>query len=183
MTQESNETTFRYVNHDADGDDNAEYTVTGTIVGHGDNVDDGKDRWVVVDIIRTASGEYAVHRAGESRVYHRADNTTCKTRRGTPMGSKATRADLPPGAVSCDVCEPPWQEDLEDDDEVLFEFPRHSVKAFATPDDVRSDLYRIRGGQSGSRGQHASKPSRRALADARGNDPAFEGISIGLDIR
>lgn len=171
-------TEFRYAN----GGDGSTFTITGTLIGHGDTRDDGKDQWVEVDIIRTESGQYAIHRAGMSRRYHRAGNDTCKRRGGSPSGSPAVRADLPDDAVSCDVCEPPWAEELKRDERVLFEYPRHSVKVFATPGDVLADLYGIRG-QSGSRGLHASRPARAALVAAKEADPAFADIEVDLDIR
>jgi hypothetical protein len=165
----------------ANRDDGASYTVHGRLIGHGDSKDDGRPRWVEVDIIAVEGGGYALHRVGASRVYHRAGNTTCRQRSGAPSGLPATKDDLPPDAVSCDLCEPPWLEDLDDGEEVLFEFPRHNVKAFENPLDVATDLFTVRG-RSGSKGTQVSRPGWRALVQARENDDAFAQVSTDITI-
>jgi len=159
----------------------ATFKIYGTLIGHGDSVSDGRDRWVDVDLFRTDTGDYAVHRAGMSRVYHRVGNATCTLRGGQPKGLLAVRADLPEGAVSCDVCEPPYPEELEDDEAVLFEFPRHSVKSFATPQEAVTDLFSVRG--DSGRGFSPSRPAMAALAQARKNDEGFSVIGMEMDIR
>lgn len=169
----------RYVNRQG----GETYAISGTLVGHGDSRSYDRDRWVEVDVFRTETGRYAVHRGGMSLVYHRAGNTTCTLASGRPKGLPAVKSDLPEGAVSCDVCEPPYPEELEEGEQVLYEWPRHSVKTFATPGEVVSDLYSVRT-RSGGRGMTAGKPARDAIAQCMENDPAFRAeVTMEVQIR
>lgn len=168
--------------HKFTNDDGSSFTIHGQLIGHGDTKGDGKDRWVAIDIYRVEPEGYATHRAGESRLYHRKGNASCVRRRsGTPMGSLATREALPGDAVSCDICQPVYLQDLRPGEEVLFEYARHSVKWFPTAPDLLADLYGMRG-YSGSEGQHASRPARAALAAARENDGEFAKLSLDVEI-
>lgn len=162
------------------------FEIVGTLIGHGDNREEGRDHWVDVDIFRLAdSGNLAVHRAGMSLVYHFKGNTTCKLASGKPKGLQALPQDLPEGAVSCDVCLPPWPEDLREDEEIWFEFPRHSVKVFKTAEEVAEDLFEIRGKRNvagSSRSVQFGAPALRALAAARDTDPEFAQIEDVIKI-
>jgi len=156
------------------------FEIEGTLIGHGDNRDEERTHWVDVDVFRLSeSGKLATHRAGMSLVYHRYGNDTCKLANGRPKGLQALPEDLPEGAVSCDVCKPPWPEDLTGGDEIWFEFPRHSVKVLATAEETVRDLFEIRGKSAvagASRAIQFGSPALRALAQCRENDPEFATI-------
>ena len=132
----------------------------------------GSRRWVNIALYRLDPGGYLVHRTGMSLVYHQADGGCTRTT-GRPSGDPATHQQLPDDAMSCDICEPPWPEDLEDSEQVRFEFPQHSVDQFETAAQATEKLTtaRPRGGQQARR--IVSAPVRELLNDAALLDDGF----------
>jgi hypothetical protein len=127
--------------------------------------------WVEIEIYRLASGGYLIHRAGMSYVYHRAD-TSCTVKSGAAKGEPATVDDLPDEAVPCGACRPPYPEDLADDEQVRFEFPRHTFDKCETAAQVIEKLTTIYK-PDGSVEIRTPAPVRELLEYAAAADPEF----------
>jgi hypothetical protein len=130
-----------------------------------------RPKWGENAIYRLASGKYLLHRAGYSVIYHTSP-TSCRTTTGSPSGDKATVADLPDDAVPCEQCAPPYPDELADDEEIRYEYPRHSFDECETPAQVSARLTSMRR-HSGVRSRTLSEPARELLEQAMENDPEF----------
>jgi hypothetical protein len=138
------------------------------------NRDNPMPRWLSLVLYRLDSGSWLLHRIGMSLVYHCAD-TSCHTAAGQPSGSPATVDDLPDGAQECPKCRPPSPFDLGDDEQVRFEFPRHTIDRCDTPARVIEKLTTMNP-RGGDRSVMISDPVRELLAQAEEHDGAFADL-------
>jgi hypothetical protein len=129
-------------------------------------------RWVELKLYALEGGGYLVHRAGMSNVYHRA-GTTCTTASGLQQGTPGTVEDLPDDALPCERCEPPWPEDLGDNEQIRYETTRHTIDRVDTPAEVVEKLTVYRNRRTGRREMRFSEPVQDLLAKAVANDPGF----------
>jgi hypothetical protein len=131
-------------------------------------------RWVEIRLYHLADeAGWLVHRVGQSLIYHQADGATCKTSTQRPSGDTATAKDLPAEAASCDRCQPPWPEDLAEDEKIRYEFPRHTIDRCETPAQVIRRLTVSHQRGSGMRSTMVSEPVSDLLRQAAENDPDF----------
>lgn len=135
-------------------------------------------RWVDIALYGLDGGTYLVHRIGQSLVYHRGD-TGCLTSTSKQAGDKATVADLPDDAEPCERCNPPWPEDLADDAEIRYEFPRHTLDECSTPAEVISRLTSMRKRRARTSTRVVSEPVRELLEGAAASDPRFAEAMSG----
>jgi hypothetical protein len=132
---------------------------TGTLLASESTETDSALRWLELEIYRIDSGprtgQYVLHRVGQSLVYHRPE--TCG------YGTSTAWGNVPLDAEPCPVCKPPeWT-----DTEVWLEAPRHKVVKCPTPVHVeKSLLMRRRDGST-----FLSAPALNLIAKARVNDP------------
>jgi len=104
------------------------------------STDDGeKARWIAFALYRKDSGGWVIHRLSESTVYHRAD-TTCRTQKSARPGVMDRAGQLRQNAEPCSICRPPEPADLDPDDPVRIEVPRHTVRQRDTEQSVVNDL-------------------------------------------
>lgn len=129
-------------------------------------------RWVEMGVYKLDNGGYVAHRIGRSLVYHQASGG-CTTVSDRLSGDPALPGELPGEAASCDRCQPPWPEDLESDEEVRFEFDRHTFNECDEPADVVRKLTSLRDRRSGIRSHVVSDPVRELLAICAAEDPEF----------
>lgn len=129
-----------------------------------------KERWFTLELYALDTGEWLIHRTGMSNVYHTAD-TKCRTRGGWQSGDPAGVDNLPDDAVPCQVCRPPYPQDLPEGKEtVRFEFPRHTWDKCQTPEQVREKLTTARSA-SGSEAVFLSAPVNELLRGAARSYP------------
>lgn len=145
----------------------------GTRIGNVSTRRHGIPRWADLEVYKMDDGSgWLIHRTGMSTVYHTA-GTSCRTASGEQRGQPATTADLPDNPVSCGQCEPPWPEDLEADEVLRFEFPRHSFDTFTSPGDVVTFLTTIYNRRTRHTATVMSEPVTELLRQCRLNDPDF----------
>lgn len=142
-----------------------------------------RQRWVEIAVYKLDDGPgYVLHRIGKSVVYHRAD-THCTTSDGRQRGDEATVSDLPDNADPCELCQPPYPEELGDNDKIRFEFDRNTVNKCATAARVIDKLTVYRSPAAGRPGDEdtgraaktstVSAPVRELLEKLASKDPAF----------
>ncbi|HET9131835.1 MAG TPA: hypothetical protein VFO86_12850 [Terriglobia bacterium] len=124
-------------------------------------------RWFEIEIFRTESGKYIIHRIGVSLVYHMM-NGPC-VGRGTP-----TRFDkLNNDAMPCLTCKPPLEVDDDLSYTVSAEQDRHSAQV------CRGDEIQQRLMVRPSRGDaFLSSPARKALDQAIAADPSLQTSTV-----
>lgn len=143
----------------------------GTLIA--ETVNSGRPRWLEIRLYRLDSGSgYVLHRLGQSKLYHRMGNTSCTTAGGNPSGEPVPASGLPDDPVSCDVCQPPWPEELSPDETVRWEVPRHTIDRCQTPVQVVDKLTSFTR-RSRVRSSAMSEPVTDLLAQASRNDPGF----------
>lgn len=135
-------------------------------------------RWIEFELYRLDDGGgYAVVRGGMSRQYHGADSE-CSNRNGMPSGTEMKVSEMArimreygitAEPSSCDVCKPPWPEDLDPDEKVRYEAPRVTLDIFKSPAAV---IMGLTTGRSPG-GFHIPKPVEDLLAQAAAADSAF----------
>ena len=131
-----------------------------------------EDRWVEFELYALDNGQWLIHRAGMSNVYHRID-TRCVTRFGREVGHPAGVDDLPDDAVPCLTCRPEDPDYLPDGpDTVRFEFPRHTWDECPTPYLVKLKLTTSRS-KDGSVSTFTSNPVDQLLRGAARRYPEF----------
>lgn len=150
-------------------------TIAGERIGHGTSERDDSLKWAEIDIYRLHEGGYYVHRLGYSLVYHRGD-TWCRTASGAQPGHPATVEDLPDEAAPCQDCRPKPPQELADDEEIRYEFPRHTFDSCKTPTDVVAALTVVRNRQGTTPTIRFSYPVKQALTEAAGRDEALYSI-------
>jgi hypothetical protein len=150
--------------------------IRGWLIGFGTSERDDSLAWASIEIYRLEAGGYMTHRIGYSLLYHSA-GTTCMTRGREQKGDPATVDDLPDEAAPCPRCRPPRPQDLDDDDPIRFEFPRHTFDACDTAERTVEALTVIRHRDGTPPSVRYSQPVRDALAEAAQNDPAFMEIN------
>lgn len=141
-----------------------------------------RPRWVEIYVYKLDNGTgYMLHRIGKSVIYHRAD-TRCTISDGRQSGDVAKISDLPDNAEPCDECAPPFPEDIGDDEEIRFEFDRHTFNRCATAARVIDKLTVYRSPSSGqgdedtgrsAKTSTVSAPVRELLEKLAAKDPAF----------
>jgi hypothetical protein len=99
----------------------------GELAAHDSTRLGGKPRWAEISVWKLDGGGWLVHRQGRSLIYHR-EGTTCRTAIGRKPGAVAIVHDLPDDADPCDVCNPPYPEELGEDEKVRYEFPNHTFE-------------------------------------------------------
>ena len=131
-----------------------------------------KVRWGVNRVIKLESGGYVLIREAFSVIYH-TRNTRCLTANRIQRGEPTSYRELPDDAKPCFECNPPWPEDLLDDEAIRFEFPRRSIDRC---DDAAAVILELTTSRkySGVRSQEVPEPVRALLAQCRENDPEFE---------
>lgn len=149
--------------------------IHGKRIGFGTSRRDTSRKWATVEIWKLDDGGYMAHRVGYSLVYHRHD-TWCKTRSGGQPGAVAAVDDLPDDADPCEDCKPVLPEYLGDDDEVRFEFPRHTFDSCTTAEKVVEALTIIRYRDGRAPSVRISGPVKAAVMEAARHDPAFAGL-------
>lgn len=132
----------------------------------------GTRRWMTIEVYRLASGNYLIHRTSRSNVYHTA-GTGCTVKGGNRKGEPATVADLPDEAEPCRACRPPYPDELADEQEIRYEFTRHSYDKCETPAQVIAKLTTIYK-SDGSVEIRRSKPVTELLEKLAEADPEFE---------
>lgn len=135
-------------------------------------------RWVDIALYGLDGGTYLVHRIGQSLVYHRGD-TECLTSSGKQAGDRATVADLPDDAEPCERCNPPFPENLDDDEPIRYEFPRHTLDECSTPAEVIARLTSMRKRRARTATRVVSEPVRELLEGAAETDPRFAEAMSG----
>lgn len=129
-------------------------------------------RWPEFRIWKLTGGGYMAQRVGCSNVYHTA-GTRCSTKQRSQRGSPATVEDLPDDAEPCEICNPPYPEDLRDDEQVRFEFPRSSMRRYRTARQVIKFFTLWRDPDTQETVQRVTKPVQALLEQAAAADPAF----------
>jgi hypothetical protein len=137
-----------------------------------------RERWSENVVWRLASGKYAVLRGSYSTVYH-SDPTGCRTQGGAFSGVPIRVADLPANAEPCWICDPPYQEDLADQEKVRYEVPRQQMDICESAEDVISTLTSYRK-HSGSRATGVSEPVRALIQQCREHDPDFTEVELPM---
>lgn len=158
--------------------------ITGTLIGKidtrdgapGQALDTPRTRWGVNRVVKLASGEYVLIREAFSLLYHRHP-TACRTATRAQMGDVATWDDLPDDAVPCWKCRPRDPDDLGDDEQIRYEFPRRSVDQCEDPSQVIAQLARRRA-HSGVRSVDLPEPARALIVMCQGNDPDFRDAAM-----
>lgn len=139
------------------------------------------DRWVEIALYELDGDEgWVTVRSGMSNIYHR-DGTSCRTASGLMPGLPATVGDLPDDAMPCPACEPPFPQDLEDHERIRYEFPRITVDAARTPQDVVTSLTVYRSRKTGERRVQVSQPVAALLAAAAEKDPRFADLTPAVE--
>lgn len=135
------------------------------------------DRWVEISLYELDGDDgWVTVRAGMSNIYHRP-GTSCRTASGLTPGLPAGIEDLPDDAMPCPLCEPPFPQDLADDERVRYEFPRLTVDAARTPQDVVQNLTVWRSRKTGERKVQVSQPVAALLAAAAEKDTRFADLA------
>jgi hypothetical protein len=135
-----------------------------------------RTRWVEIKVYHLEDGSWLAHRAGVSTIYHRAA-TGCRRKNLRKPGMVATVRDLPDDAEPCSQCNPPYPEDLDDDEQIRFEFPQHTIDR-GTPAEIVAALTTSRKPDSGARVVKISGPVRDLLEELMGSYPEFSGLSM-----
>lgn len=118
-------------------------------------------RWIEIEIYRTSSGRYVIHRVGVSLVYHVHEGDRCAGK-----GVPTQYVNLPDDAVPCPECHP--VRNREGDCTVDMETDRHTAD-ICTAEDVQSRLMvHPFNGQP-----FLSAPARKALDQAIAADPTL----------
>jgi len=141
--------------------------------------EDRRPRWMEMNLYRLDSGGYLLHRLGHSVVYHDAAGP-CAFK-----GERVTVEKLPDDAVRCasaplprgPVCNPPWPENLRDDEAVLLEQVRHTIDQGPDPEAIveRASTANHRKVAVISRG--VSQPVAEMIRIAAGNDEGFAAFA------
>jgi hypothetical protein len=145
-----------------------------------------KQRWGENTVFKTPSGMYVLVRQAFSLVYH-TEPTICRTANKLPRGEvvRVTRMaeelrllglELS-DAVSCDVCKPPWPEDLDVAPEVQaemtvrYETPRRSIDR--CPEGPPQVVRRVTVSRkfSGVTSTDLPEPARVLIGQCAANDP------------
>jgi hypothetical protein len=146
---------------------------------------EGDERWVEIAVYHLDNGRWLIHRKQVSRVYHRLGNTTCVRRNHKPMGTLTPAGEMPdePRPSSCDVCEPPWLDELDSDDQVYYEWPRDSLRTESTPAEVVRNLKTARN-RDGGAGFHVvqSAPADDIIRQLAKFDPLFQECADALTV-
>lgn len=124
-------------------------------------------RWTEIEIFRTASDKYIVHRVGVSLIYHDAA-AVCASGSLTDV-SDLRKNDNDP----CDRCRPQPVSQLSDGVRVRRETDRHSSDVVKTPQELIKALSLRR--TNGS--TYLSAVARDALVDAAGHDTAIAALT------
>ena len=134
-----------------------------------------EDRWVEFRLYALDNGQWLIHRAGMSNVYHKID-TRCVTRTGRQSGDPAGVDDLPDDAMPCLVCRPEDPEYLPGGPgTVRFERPRHTWDECPTAFLVKAKLTTVRS-RDGSVSTFTSDPVDQLLWCAAQRYPEFAGL-------
>lgn len=158
------------------------FEFTGKLIGQSTTRSDTRPlRWVEMSLYSVDGGGeigYVLHRTGNSAVYHRADRQRCPVGRGSVDITKlpdVTVASLDDDAMPCAECQPPWPQDLGDDEKVRAEQTRHTVNKLADPAAVISRISEARHAD-GSTTTFMSRPARELLEQAAEHDPEFRQV-------
>ena len=146
---------------------------TGELVARHSSNKGSDPRWVDFEVWELEGGGFLLHRSGMSNIYHRMQaGPECMTARGAPKGSTTKVDSLPDEALRCPVCQPPYPDDLGDDERIRYEFPRHTFDRCATPQDVIRRLAerKPRGGPARS---ELSAPAAELIRKAAQRDERF----------
>lgn len=142
---------------------------TGTLLADESTETDSSMRWLELELYKIEqgqhSGQYVIHRVGQSVVYHRPK--TCGY--GTATGWE----NVPMDAEPCPTCKPssPVARGSElKEYEVWLESPRHRVIVCPAPRDVEKALLMRR--KDGS--TFLSTPATNLIAKACANDPGLD---------
>jgi hypothetical protein len=126
-----------------------------------------RERWGRNRVVKLRNGRYVLIVESLSVVYHSA-GSHCRTSRGVQMGSPADREDLPDDAFPCLQCDPPPPGDLDDDEEIRFEFPWSEVFQLRTAVDLLSHLRGMKRADGS-----VSAPVRSLIEQLQANDDDF----------
>jgi hypothetical protein len=123
-------------------------------------------RWTELNIYRTDSGRYVIHRVGKSVVYHA---------RGGPcnFGVATPGEDLPDDAEPCRRCRPPATDDPDFNPRDHYELEQdfHSAVVCTGPEVPQRLTRRGENRATGAPEDFMSSVSRRALQGAIDHDP------------
>lgn len=106
----------------------------GELIGHAStrkNEDQG--RWTEIEIYRTDSGKYVVHRMGCSALFHRVGQPCTSSR-----GEKVRGEDISDESIGCPDCDP--DEDFDEDAEYVHEVTESSADVVTEARDLRKAL-------------------------------------------
>lgn len=149
--------------------------IRGERIGFGTSEREDSLKWAEIEIYRLDEGGYMTHRLGYSLVYHRAD-TWERTAAGGQPGNPATVDDLPDEASPCKVCRPVPPQALGDDEEIRYEFPRHTFDSCKTAAQVIERLTVIRSRDGDPPSVRFSGPVQSALREAAERDEQVYAI-------
>lgn len=122
-------------------------------------------RWTEIEIYRTESGNYVIHRIGASVVYHDAAAPCASGSLTTPARLLAEPGDM--DHEPCERCRPPAITKMDPNRQIRREADRHSADAVRTVEDlVKKLLLQRPNGTS-----YLSAVARDALAQAARTDP------------
>lgn len=147
-----------------------EIQFNGEKIAHSSTETKDSVRWIEIEIYRTQSGRYVIHRIGVSLVYHmgRAKNgSQC-----VGKGVKTRLGDLDVDYVPCKDCKPPrLMTNGYQDDQNMMVFAEHDRH---TADVCRHDEVHDRLKVRPYRGEpFLSSPARKALDQAVAADPVL----------
>ena len=163
--------------------DNRDVTVAqfnGDLIAEVSTDDGERARWIEIQLYRRTdgSGGWVIHRKSDSVLYHRAD-TTCRTPKGARPGQESPAGELDEGSEPCAACRPPELRDLDPQEPVRIEVPRHNVHFRDTEQQVVDDLVIDR--RSGT--PYWSEPVVELLVAAGTQHPKFLELIPQAEVR
>jgi hypothetical protein len=160
-------------------DSHQAYEWEGTLVAAVSTHRPGRARWLEMKLYRLDSGGYLLHRLGYSVVYHEADGPCAH------KGEPVTVERLPDAATRCanaplpraPRCEPPWPDDLADDEAVVLEQVRHTIDQGHDPGSIvaRASTAHHRKDAVTSRG--IPEPVKEMIRIAASSDEGFAAFA------
>jgi len=139
----------------------------GTLLASESTETDMSLRWLELELYVIGSGQrtgqYVLHRVGQSVVFHRPN--TCG------YGTATTADRVPFDAEPCPICTPEYDCTPDPTYEVWLESPRHKVTICPTPVHVEKALLMRRKDSS----TFLSTPATNLIAKACANDTALQG--------
>jgi hypothetical protein len=137
-----------------------------------------RPRWLEMACYRLDSGGYLLHRTGYSVVYHDPAGSCAA---GRVPGDRVTVAGLPDDAVRCadaplagrPRCQPPWPQDLGEDEAVMLERVRHTLDQCPDPAAVIVRASSVSHRREAVLSRGATRPVQELISKAAAADEGF----------